>query len=154
MMNRRRMMMLQQKVNRKRTELEVNKADVKLMIWNNTWYTTATNETVIVGYYDAYDGVTYPLVIGATRASALVHQRYVGSSVAESFYYNDTILFRNIADARYTMATTVNFQTELPFFLHLNTVTGVEKYGAAEQTVMAAREQAAKDLLDYYLGKI
>ena len=151
----RRLMMAQSKYNI-RHELEVNKADLKIMIWGNTWHTTTTNQTVIVGYFDAYDGKTYPIVIGATRASASVGQRYVGSSTkaTANFNYNGTELYHNLPNGNYHMATGTKMWTDLPYLLHLNAVTGVDKYGLTGQTQTSVFREAAEDLLDYYLGKI
>lgn len=149
----RRLMMAQSKYSI-RHELEVNQAGLKIMIWGNTWHTTTTNQTVIVGYFDAYNGKTYPIVIGATSASAAVNQRYIVPSPTKSFNYNGTKLYHNLPNGDYHMATGTAMRTELPFLLHLNAVTGVDKYGSTEQTLTSVFREAAEDLLDYYLGKI
>ncbi len=151
-MNRRRMMM-QQATKRIRNEIEVAKANTfigraKIDVGSREYFTVNDDWCIVswISFVSYISGKTFytPFIISCTENGAIYRitgggktsKTYTINYNGEIYYYSDVPFASPIFDI-------------VSDFVYLNDITGIESYTDVRQST-----QAAKDLLDYYYGKI
>lgn len=146
-MNRRRMMMLQQS-KRIRTELEVTEMNVVLCIIGGRTFSKVNSGLAICAIFDFGRNWRMPILV-SEYIDAVKYTTSLGGihNYLTTFQYDSKTYY--VSNYNYAMGANLELVNPLNLPV-LNEITNVSLYTQS----IAGQQQAAKDLLDYYFGKI